>query len=114
MSDNQGFASLSSAKKKEVSSKGGKRAHQQGVAHKFTSSHAAKAASLKGVEARKKKYALRAAQRLLRAGFSAAQLDRLSLSIDEYIYYGGFKSTKERVAELVERMNSEGIYGHQE
>lgn len=37
MSKGQGFASLSKERLREISSRGGKRAHQLGTAHKFTS-----------------------------------------------------------------------------
>jgi hypothetical protein len=40
---NQGFASMSKEKQREIASKGGKAAHQQGTAHEWTSSEAAAA-----------------------------------------------------------------------
>lgn len=40
---NQGFASMSKDKQREIASKGGKAAHQQGTAHEWTSSEAAAA-----------------------------------------------------------------------
>ena len=101
----QGFASFGKDKRAAVSGKGGKTAHQMGKAHKF-STIKAKAASAKGLAGRKRKYALIAAQRLLKAGFTPAQLDSLKLSIEEYLYYGGSGTTKGRVRELIDRVNS--------
>jgi hypothetical protein len=43
----RGFASMSSEKKREIASKGGKAAHAQGTAHRWTSEEA-KAAGRKG------------------------------------------------------------------
>jgi len=43
----RGFASMSSEKKREIASKGGKAAHAQGTAHKWTSEEA-QAAGRKG------------------------------------------------------------------
>lgn len=40
---NQGFASMSKAKQREIASKGGKAAHEQGTAHEWTSEEAAAA-----------------------------------------------------------------------
>ena len=39
----QGFASMSKEKQREIASKGGKAAHQQGTAHEWTSKEAAEA-----------------------------------------------------------------------
>lgn len=46
----RGFASMDPAKQKEIASKGGKAAHQQGVAHEWTRDEA-RAAGRKGGEA---------------------------------------------------------------
>lgn len=46
----RGFASMDPQKQKEIASAGGKAAHQQGVAHEFTSEEA-RAAGRKGGEA---------------------------------------------------------------
>ena len=43
----RGFASMSAEKKREIASKGGKAAHAQGTAHKWTSAEA-QAAGRKG------------------------------------------------------------------
>lgn len=40
---NRGFASMDPQKQREIASKGGKAAHQQGVAHEFTSEEAREA-----------------------------------------------------------------------
>lgn len=40
---NQGFASMSKEKQREIASKGGKAAHEQGTAHEWDSSEAAEA-----------------------------------------------------------------------
>ncbi|HRO43901.1 MAG TPA: KGG domain-containing protein [Flavipsychrobacter sp.] len=45
----RGFASMDAARQREIASKGGKAAHQQGVAHKW-SSEEARAAGRKGGE----------------------------------------------------------------
>lgn len=47
---NRGFAAMDPQKQREIASKGGKAAHQQGVAHEFTSEEA-RAAGRKGGEA---------------------------------------------------------------
>lgn len=44
---NRGFASMDPAKQREIASKGGRAAHQQGTAHEF-SSEEARAAGRKG------------------------------------------------------------------
>lgn len=49
---NRGFASMDSAKQREIASKGGKAAHEKGTAHEFTSEEAA-AAGRKGGQARR-------------------------------------------------------------
>lgn len=46
---NRGFASMDAKKQREISSKGGKAAHQQGTAHEFTSEEA-RSAGRKGGE----------------------------------------------------------------
>lgn len=98
-SGDQGFASLSTAKKRVVSSKGGKTAHQKGVAHTFDEFEA-KQASIKGVAARRKKRALEAAKRLMLSGFSIEDLLKLNLTVEEYLYYGGAKSPQKRIKAL--------------
>ncbi len=40
---NRGFASMDRAKQREIASKGGKRAHEKGTAHQWTSSEAREA-----------------------------------------------------------------------
>ena len=47
MGSDKGFASMNAAKQREIASKGGKAAHEQGAAHEFTSEEA-KAAGRKG------------------------------------------------------------------
>lgn len=47
---NRGFASMDPQKQREIASAGGRAAHQQGVAHEFTSEEA-RAAGRKGGEA---------------------------------------------------------------
>jgi general stress protein YciG len=49
----RGFAAMSPEKQKEIASKGGRAAHQQGVAHEW-SAEEAKAAGRKGGQARGK------------------------------------------------------------
>lgn len=57
----RGFASMSSEKKREIASKGGKAAHALGTAHKWTSEEA-QAAGRKGgsISRRHSKYVLQA------------------------------------------------------
>jgi uncharacterized protein len=52
---NRGFASMDSAKQREIASKGGKAAHQKGTAHQFTSEEARRAGSKGGRAARHKR-----------------------------------------------------------
>lgn len=47
----QGFASMDKSRQREIASKGGKAAHQQGTAHEWTSAEA-KAAGRKGGQSR--------------------------------------------------------------
>ena len=47
---NRGFASMDDDKRREIASKGGRAAHEQGVAHEFTSEEA-REAGRKGGEA---------------------------------------------------------------
>jgi len=54
------FASLDSVERQRIASMGGKKAHELGKAHKYTS-ETAKLASAKGVAARREKAAQRAA-----------------------------------------------------
>ena len=102
-SGDQGFASLSTAKKRSVSSKGGKTAHAKGVAHVFDTFEATQA-SAKGVAAKKRKRAIEAAKVLFLAGFTLEELNQLNLTVDEYIYYGGARSGKLRIKKLRERL----------
>lgn len=99
----QGFASFSTTKKKELSSRGGKKAHEIGKAHKYDSARA-KLASMKGVQAKKIKRAQAAALRLLASGFTAEQLNKLELTVDEWIKYGGKSATDEAFEELKGRV----------
>lgn len=46
-STGQGFASMSEEQKKEIASKGGRAAHDQGTAHEWTSEEASEAAKSK-------------------------------------------------------------------
>jgi general stress protein YciG len=57
----RGFASMSSEKKREIASKGGKAAHALGTAHKWTSEEA-QAAGRKGgsISRRRSKYTVQA------------------------------------------------------
>lgn len=48
----RGFASMSTEKRKDVASKGGRASHQKGTAHEFTSSEA-KRAGKKGGKSKK-------------------------------------------------------------
>lgn len=54
--ERRGFASMTPAKRREIASLGGKRAHERGTAHKWTS-EAARNASIKSLEARHRKKA---------------------------------------------------------
>jgi len=49
----RGFASMTAEKRSEIASKGGKRAHELGRAHKFTSEEASKAGKKGGLARRK-------------------------------------------------------------
>jgi general stress protein YciG len=48
-SDNRGFASMSEEERREIASKGGKAAHEQGTAHEFDSEEAKKAGHKGGI-----------------------------------------------------------------
>jgi len=48
--DRRGFASMDQAKQKEIASKGGKAAHENGTAHEFTSEEAREAGRKGGVK----------------------------------------------------------------
>ena len=98
-----GFAALSTAKKRLVSAKGGKAAHEKGVAHTFDIYEATEA-SKKGVAAKRKKRALEAAKYLMLCGLTVEQLSKLTIA--ELLYYGGGQTTKKRVKELLEKVNA--------
>lgn len=101
---NRGFASASKAKRKELSSKGGKKAHALKKAHQWTSEEASNAAN-KGVENRKRKQAQVAAINLIQNhGFDPGEIAAAGLSYDDFIYYGGARSTIEKIAELRRRV----------
>jgi hypothetical protein len=102
---NKGFASLSKAAKKTMGSKGGKAAQAKGNAFSYNSM-SAKAAAMKSVQTRKMKAVRKAAIYLLECGVTAKILDQLGLTADEYIYFGGHHSTKTRIKELEDRINS--------
>lgn len=103
----QGFASLSRLRKAEVATKGGKACQAKGRGYTFRGqSELAKAASIKGVRARKRKFAMQAAVRLLRAGLTPAQLDSLHLTLDEFLYYGGHEGNKKRLKALLARLEA--------
>lgn len=106
MGSNKGFASLSKQQRKLMSSKAGRLSQSKGVGYKLNKI-TAKAASDKGVQARRRKQARAAALILLEAGFSAEQLHELNLSEEELIYYGGSKRTGNRLKELIGRWESE-------
>lgn len=104
MATNQGFASLSQAGRKNVSSKGGRKAHEKGKAHQFKSEEARKAA-LKSHESRRGAAAKKAAIRLIQEfGFTAAELAMAELDEDLYTYYGGPRTTADRIVELREKV----------
>lgn len=100
----KGFASLSKFKRKEMGKKGGTASQFKGAGHAYNSI-TAKAAAMKGVATRKRRAVQNAAIYLLECGFSAADLAKLDLTQDEYIYFGGSESTKDRVFELKERLD---------
>ncbi len=104
----RGFASASKARRHELASKGGKSAHAKGKAHIWTSDEA-RAAAMTGVEARKLRQANVAALWLLKNGFKVDELHRLQLSLDEYLYYGGAKSTLDRLHELQQRIGESDV-----
>lgn len=110
---NKGFASLSKEAKRLVGQKGGQRSQQSGAGHKLNVL-TAKAAGLKGVQARRKKLARAAAIVLLEAGLTPEQLHALQLTEEELVYYGGSKRTGAKLKELLGRLEdarrtSEGI-----
>ena len=53
-SRNRGFAAMDAAKQREIASKGGKAAHAQGTAHRFTSAEAVEAGRKGGRAAHEK------------------------------------------------------------
>lgn len=99
----QGFASKSKQERGNVASKGGRTAHKRGTAFEWTEEQA-KEASEKGVRARKRNAILRAAQTLLKEGFTVEDLNLLKLSPEEYIYFGGKKSNPTRIEELRDKL----------
>lgn len=103
MPSSKGFASLSKQQRKLMGSKAGKASQASGAGHKLNAI-TAKAASLKGVLARRKKLARAAALILLEAGFTAEQLYQLELTEEELIYYGGSKRSGAKLKELIGRL----------
>jgi len=101
----KGFASLSKIKRKEMGAKAGKISQSRGVGHAYNSI-TAKAAALKSVQKRKAKALRDAALYLIECGFTAADLAKLELTYEQYIYYGGDKSSKVRLDELKERVDA--------
>lgn len=99
----KGFASMTRERRKAVGGKGGTASQLKGTGHAFNPI-SAKAAAAKGVAKRKSKAMREAALRLIECGFTAAQLASLNLSADEYIYYGGNKSSGVRLKELLGRL----------
>lgn len=51
----RGFASMSAARRREIASRGGKRAHELGLAHEWTSEEAARAGRKGGLASGKHK-----------------------------------------------------------
>lgn len=96
---NRGFASMSRAKLKEVSSKGGRKANQSPKVHRFDAVEG-KRYSQKGVQVRTQLAALKAIRRLIDLGFTLEELKSLNLSDKECIFYGGTTSTPKRRDEL--------------
>ncbi len=102
---NYGFARLSKKERRQTGRKGGRIAHEDGVAHTF-SVQEAKLASQKAVAARKAVCVQRAALRLLKAGFTPKELSLLELDGDAYVYYGGSRMGPMRLKELRDRIDA--------
>lgn len=99
----RGFKALSKARRKQISTAAGKKSQQMGVAHSYDSIEASKAA-VKSVLIRKRRAALKAAQRLLEVGFTPEQLSSVNLSYDEFMWYGGLSAPAKRLIELAQRI----------
>ncbi len=95
----RGFGSASKSRRRELSGKGGKSAHAMGKAHEWDPAEASKAAKI-GTEKRKLRQANVAALYLIKKGFAVDELHALQLSLDEYLYYGGAKTSDSRLKEL--------------
>ena len=95
---------MSAERRKQLGKKGGKLAKQRGTAYKFDASTASQAAK-KATQTRKQYSAYRAALYLMNKGFTAEELNSLQLSFDEYIYFGGSKTTTARLSELQTRLD---------
>lgn len=78
-----------------MAQKGGKKAHEKGKAHKYTSEEAKKH-SMKGVAARRRNAVLRAAKVLIDAGFKPEEL--VHLEDQEFIRYA--REPEKLVADL--------------
>ena len=51
----RGFASMDPSKRREIASKGGKAAHEKGVAHEWTTEEAREAGRIGGIRKRERK-----------------------------------------------------------
>jgi predicted transposase YdaD len=98
----RGFSSLSKQQRSYVSRQGGKISQLKGKGHQLNSLEGS-AAAVKSAASRRRKAVMRAAQILLEAGLTAEELDRLQLSEDEYIRYGGARRTATAFEELLAR-----------
>jgi uncharacterized protein len=99
-----GLADFSKERRREVASRGGKKAHFLGKAHKYTSAEG-RAAGKKGSARQLQVRAEKAALRLLKEfGFKVEELSPLSLTLKQYIFYGE-KGLEKRLKELRERVN---------
>lgn len=101
----RGFASASKARRSELSAKGGRAAQEKGTGHSWSKEEATAAAN-KAAEKRKKRQAEAAVLFLLSEGYTSEELMRMSLSLDEFLYYGGAKSNKDRLMELALRLQT--------
>lgn len=99
----KGFASLTKAQRQAVGSKGGSNAQLKGTGHQLNAL-TARSAAMKGVAVRRQRRARAAALVLLAAGLTPEQLDRLQLSEEELIWFGGSKRTQLRFSELLQRL----------
>jgi ribosomal protein L13E len=86
MPSSKGFGSLSALQRKRIAKKGAETIQRTKKAFKFSPSKAREAA-LKRHRQDKQVQARKAAMKLMELGFSAAELNDLGLSADEYIYY---------------------------